>query len=142
MSNKRMAAVQLGYHSLFCLSEDKQHIVLLVLGIFHVIYFPGARPTPTATILIYLFACDFKSENGMSSTEVSPTTASAAELPLMPTWPGTQIKTISFPSLVKSIYSSRICTKTGCSYFRLNNAFSDESESDSIKKDFVLEPKE
>ena len=83
---------------------------------------------------IYLFARDFKSENGMSSTEVSPTraslaAASAAELPLMPTWPGTQIKTISFPSLVKSIYSSRICTKTGCSYFRLNIAFSDESKS-------------
>ena len=41
---------------------------------------------------IYLFACDFKSENGMSSTEMSPTTASlaaesAAEFTLMPTWP-------------------------------------------------------
>ena len=70
----------------------------------------------------------------MSSTEVSPT-ESAAKLPLMPTWPGTQIKTVSFPSLVKSICSSRICTKTGCSNFRLNIAFSNESESDSIKKD-------
>ena len=83
---------------------------------------------------IYLFARDFKSENGMSSTEVSPTraslaAASAAELPLMPTWPGTQtIKTIR-RSLVRSIYSSRIWTKTGCLHFRLNIAFSDESES-------------
>ena len=87
---------------------------------------------------IFLLAHDFKSENGMSSTKVSPTRASlavmsAAELPLMPPWLGTQTKTI------KSIYSSRIWTKTGCSYFRLNIAFSDESESDSIKKDFSLE---
>ena len=37
------------------------------------------------------------------------------------------IKTVSFPSLVKSIYSSRNCTKTGCSYFKLNIAFSDEN---------------
>ena len=93
---------------------------------------------------IYLLARDFQSENGMRSTEVSPTraslaTASAAELPLMPTWPGTQTKTVSFPSLVKSIYSPRIWTKTGCSYFRLNIAFSDESESGSIKNDFLLE---
>ena len=87
---------------------------------------------------IFLLAHDFKSENGMSSTKVSPTRASlavmsAAELPLMPPWLGTQTKTI------KSIYSSRIWTKTGCSYFRLNIAFSDESESDSIKNDFLLE---
>ena len=51
---------------------------------------------------IYLLARDFKSENGMSSTEVSPTraslaAASAAELPLMLSWPGIQTKTISFP---------------------------------------------
>ena len=47
---------------------------------------------------IYLFVRDFRSENGMSSTEMSPSRASiaaesAAELPLMPTWPGTQMKT-------------------------------------------------
>ena len=47
----------------------------------------------------------FRSENGMSSTEMSPSRAflaaeSAAEFPLMPTWPGTQMKTISLPSLV------------------------------------------
>ena len=86
----------------------------------------------------------FRSENGMSSSEMSPTRASlaaesAAELPLIPTRPGTQIKTISFRSLVKSKYSSRICTKIGWSYFKLNTAFSDESESDSIKNDFFLE---
>jgi len=33
---------------------------------------------------------------------------SAAEVPLMPTWPGTQMKTISFPSLVISVYNSKI----------------------------------
>ena len=49
---------------------------------------------------IYLFVRDFRSENGMSSTEMSPSRASlaaesAAEFPLMPAWPGTQIKTIS-----------------------------------------------
>ena len=54
---------------------------------------------------IYLFVHDFRSENGMSSTEMSPSRAilaaeSAAEFPLMPTWPGTQMKTISFPSPV------------------------------------------
>ena len=86
---------------------------------------------------------DFKSENGMSST-MSPireslAAASAAELSIVPTWPGTQTKTISFPSLIKSIYSSRIWTKTGYSYFRLNIAFSDESGSDSMKNDFLLE---
>ena len=93
---------------------------------------------------IYLLARDFKSENGMSSTEASPTRASLAaasadELPLTPTWPGTQTETISFQSLIESIYSSRIWTKTGCSYFRLNIGFSDESESDNIKNDFLLE---
>ena len=54
---------------------------------------------------IYLFVRDFRSENGMSSIEMSPSRASlaaesAAEFPLMPTWPGTQMKTISLPSLV------------------------------------------
>ena len=48
---------------------------------------------------ICLFARDFKSEKGMSSTETSPTRASiaaesAAKSPLTPTWPGTQINTI------------------------------------------------
>ena len=51
-----------------------------------------------SNIYIYLFLRGFRSENGMSSTEMSPTRASlaaesAAEFPIMPTWPGTQIKT-------------------------------------------------
>ena len=67
---------------------------------------------------IYLFVRDFRSENGMSSTEMSPSRASlaaesAAEFPLMPTWPGTQMKTISLPSLVISVYKSNIWTKAG-----------------------------
>ena len=45
---------------------------------------------------IHLFVRDFRSENGMSSTEMSPSGASlaaesAADFPLMPTWPGTQM---------------------------------------------------
>ena len=66
----------------------------------------------------FLFERDFMSENGMSSTEMSPSRASlsaesAAEFPLMPTWPGTQIKTVYLPSLVISVYNSKIRTKIG-----------------------------
>ena len=69
---------------------------------------------------IYLCVRGFRSENGMSSTEMSPSRASlaaetAAEFPLMPTWPGTQMKTISLPSLVSSVCNSKIWTKTGWS---------------------------
>ena len=88
----RMTGVQSGYHSLF-FSED---IRLLNSEISDVIYFPRSHPTQTATVL-NLFARGFKSEKGMSSTEISPTRASlaaesAAGLPLMPTWPGTHKK--------------------------------------------------
>ena len=41
---------------LFCLSEDKQYI-LLTPGISYVIYFPGTHPTQTATVLIYTYLC-------------------------------------------------------------------------------------
>ena len=90
---------------------------------------------------IYLLACDSKSENGMSSTETSPSWAaeSTAKLPVMPTWPGTQIKTISLPSLDKFIYNCRIWPKRGWSNFRLNIAVKDDKESDSTKNDFLLE---
>ena len=93
---------------------------------------------------IYLFVRDFRSENGMSSTEMSPSRASlaaesAAEFPLMPTWPGIQMKTISLPSLVISVYKSNIWTKAGWSYIRLNIDCKDERESDNIKNDFPLE---
>ena len=68
--------------------------ILLMLGISYIINFPGTHPTQTATVLIYLVVRDFRSENGMSSTEISPLRASlaaesAAEFPMMPTWPGT-----------------------------------------------------
>ena len=60
----------------------------------YVVSFPGTHPTPTACdrFNIHLFVRAFRSEKGMSSTEMSPTRASlavesAAELPLMPTWP-------------------------------------------------------
>ena len=93
---------------------------------------------------IYLFVRDFRSENGMSSTKMSPSRASsaaesAAKFPLMPTWPGTQMKTISLLSLVISVYKSNIWTKAGWSYFRLNINCKDERESDNIKNDFLLE---
>ena len=79
----------------------------------------------------YLFIRDFTSAKEVSSSEMSPSWASlavesAAEFPLMPTWPGTQIKTVSLPSLVSSNYASKSCTKIGWSYFRLNIACSDE----------------
>ena len=72
----------------------------------------------------YLFTQDFTSAEGMSSFEMSPSNVSlaadsATEFPLMPPWPGTQIKTISFPSLVNSTCSSNIFTTIERSYFRL-----------------------
>ena len=83
-----MANVQLGCHSLFFSFCPRKNSTQ---EIFYVVYFPGTHPTQTATILIYnyLFARDFKSENWMSSTEMSPTRASlaaesAAEFPLKP----------------------------------------------------------
>ena len=92
---------------------------------------------------IYLFTQDFKSEKGIGSFEMSPLWASlaAAEFPLMPTWAGPQIKTISLPSLVSSMYSSKIFTTIGWSYLTLYIAYSGERESDNIKSDFSLECK-
>jgi len=55
----------------------------------------------------HLFRRDFKSEKGMCSSKRSPwrislaaESASAAEFPLMPVWPGTETKTITFSPLV------------------------------------------
>ena len=48
-----MASVQLGYHSFFFSVCPRKNNTLLKLEIFYVIYFPGIRPTQTATILIY-----------------------------------------------------------------------------------------
>ena len=45
----------------------------------------------------------------------------------------------SLPSLVISVYNSKIWTKTGWSYFRFNIDCNDERESDNIKNDFSLE---
>ena len=55
-SKKRMANVQLGHQFLFCFSEDKIYI-LLILGISYLIYFLGTHPTQTATALIYIYLC-------------------------------------------------------------------------------------
>ena len=80
-------------------------------------YFPGTHSTLNDSSNTDLFAREFKSEKGMSSTGTLPTraslaTESAAEFPLMSIWPETQIKTVSLPSLVNSVYNSRICTKS------------------------------
>ena len=69
-----------------------------------------------------------ESEKRMNSSEMSPPRASlaaksAAEFPLMPTWPGTQTETISFPSLVNFICSSKIFIRIGWSYLRLDIAW-------------------
>ena len=58
-----------------------------------------------------LFKRGSESEKGLSSFQTSPSRASlaavsAAELPLMPTWPRTQTKTSSFPSCINSECSS------------------------------------
>ena len=84
---------------------------------------------------IYLLARDFKFKT--SPTRTSLAAESAAELPPMPTWPGTQTNTISFLYLVKFIYNCRICTKMGWPNFKLNIAFRDDRESDSIKNVFL-----
>ena len=70
---------------------------------------------------IYLFVHGFRSENGMNSTEMSPSRASlaaesATEFPPMPTWLGTKMKTISLPSLVISVYNSEIDFNILCPY--------------------------
>ena len=64
-------------------------------------------------------SCNLFSENSshdfnrdVANEKKAPSAAeSAAELLLMPTWPGAQIKTVSFPYVVKSIYTSKIRTK-------------------------------
>ena len=128
--------------SSFCFSKDKIYI-LLILGISY-IFSGNSSHSDCHSSNIYLFVRGFRSENGMSSTEMSPSRASlaaesAAKFPLMPTWLGTQMKTISLPSFVISVYNSKIWTKTGWSYFRFNTDCNDERESDNIKNYFSLE---
>ena len=126
---------------LFCLSDDKQYI-LLILGISY-IFSGNSSHSDCHSSNIYLFVRDFRSENGMSSTEMSPSRASLAaeyapKIPLMPTWPGTQMKTVSLPSLVISVYYSKIWTKTGWSYFRFNIDCNDERETDNINNNKII----
>ena len=92
----------------------------------------------------YLSARDCKSEKGMSSSKMAPTRASlaaesAAELPLMPTWTGTQIKTVSLPSLVSYTCSSKTFIRIRWSDFRLDIAWREGNESDNTRDDFSLE---
>ena len=80
----------------------------------------------------------------MSSTEMSPTRASlAAESADRITSNAHMAGDLNKDNLLPIfgqihiyLYSSRICTKTGWSYFKLHTAFIDESESDSIKNGF------
>ena len=87
-------AVGISFILLFYLSSDKQDSPLN-LKIFCVIYSQGTHLADCHSSNIYLFARDFKSEKGLSSTEMSRTRASlaaesAAKFSLMSTWPGTQ----------------------------------------------------
>lgn len=59
------------------------------------------------------------SSSEMLSSRASLAAESAAAFLLMLTWPGTQVKPISFPSLVSSICSSKILAKIGWSCYRL-----------------------
>ena len=105
--------------SSFRLSEDKKKIHSFNTGnMLYNLFSGNSSHSDCHSSNIYLFVRDFRSENGMSSTEMSPSRASlaaesAAEFPLMPTWPGTQMKTMYLPSLVISVYNSKTRTKTG-----------------------------
>ena len=145
MSKKRMANVQSAHHNFFfsVFLRTRYIYILLILGIYH-LFSGNSSHSDCHSSNIYLFVHGFRSENRMSSTEKFPSWAclaaeSAAEFPLMPTWPGTQMKTISLPSLVISVYNSKIWTKTGWWYFRFNIDCNNERESDNIKKYFSLE---
>ena len=145
MSKKRMANVQSGHHGFFFSVFRGQDIHSFNTGNIWYNFFSGnSSQSDCHSSNIYLFVHGFRSENGMSSTKMSPSRASlaaesAAEFPQIPTWPGTQMKTIFLPSLVISGYNSKIWTKTVWSYFRFNIDSNDEMESDNIKNDFSLE---
>ena len=145
MSNKRMANVQSAITVSSFLFVWGQTIHSFNTGnILCILLFGNSSHSDCHSSNIYLFVPYFRSENGMSSTKMSPSRASlaaesAAKFPLMPTQPGTQIKTISLPSLVISVYNSKIWTKIGWSYFRFNTDCNDERESDSMKNYFPLE---
>ena len=148
MSNKRMANVQSAITVSSFLFVWGQTIHSFNTGnILYILLLGNSSHSDCYSSNIYLFVPYFRSENGMSSTKMSPSRASlaaesAAKFPLMPTQLGTQIKTISLLSLVISVYTSKIWTKTGWSYFtifRFNTDCNDERESDSMKNDFPLE---
>ena len=71
---------------------------ILVINDFRVLH-----PTHVARAQrynIYVFKRGLRSETGMNVSDMSPSRASSAaesssEFPLMPTWPGTQAKTVS-----------------------------------------------
>ena len=126
--NTRIINVHLTCHRIhvFCLSKDI-HYNPLNVKISCAVYSLGTHPTLTATALTLFKKQSFMPEKRTISSEMSPLRASlAAEFPLTSTWLGTQIKTISFPSLVSFMYSSKIGTKIGWSYFRLNIACNDK----------------
>ena len=110
---------------------------------YGVICFQGIHPTHPAR-LPYLFIQGFKSEEGTSSSEMSPSraslaTVSAAGSPLMPTWPATLTKTISFSIWGRSECSSWIFLRMGWSHFISCIAWSEETESDKIRNDLFCE---
>ena len=60
---------------------------------------------PQFSDTVFQTRCQIRQKN-TSPSRASLAAKPTAELSLMPTWPGTQTKTISFPSRIKSEYSS------------------------------------
>ena len=76
-SNKRMANVQSGHHSLFfSVCPRTKKYILLTLGISYIIYFPGTHPTQTATVLIYIYLCVVLGLRTVSYTHLTLPTSS------------------------------------------------------------------
>ena len=114
-------------------------------SIYHSLFSSVCQRTSSAIHPLSLEICSLFSGNSSHSDCQSSNTylfvypryrhrESAAEFPLRLTCLGTQIKTISFPSLINSICSSKVFTKNGWSYFI---GCSDERISDNIKKRLV-----
>ena len=61
------------------------------------LFFGNSSHSDCQSSNIYLLVHAFMSEKGMSSTEMSPTTASLAAESAAKLWPGTQTNTIFFP---------------------------------------------
>ena len=75
----------------------------------------------------YFFTCGFKSEKGVSSSEMSLLGSSSAECS------GISAHAHDWEPKSKHICSSKIFTRIGWSYFKLDTACRDERESECLK---------